>query len=70
MRDIYKLLERSWKVTVAHTYREGNKCVDAIANHALSLSQGLHILENPPGSVSRIMMDDIVGVSFSRRCIG
>ena len=62
-------LVRNWEVTVAHTYREGNRCVDAMANYALSLPQGLHILENPSVFVSCIMIDDIVGVSFSCCCI-
>ena len=35
-------------------------CVNAIANHALSLSQGLYILGNALRFASRIMMDDII----------
>ena len=69
VRDINNLLERNWEVLVAHTYREGNRCFDAMTNHALSLPQGLHILDSPPESVSHIMMEDIIGVSFLRSCI-
>ena len=69
VKDINKLLERNWEVIVAHTYREGNRCAEAMANHALSLPQGLHILENPLEFVSRIMMEDIVGLSFPRSYI-
>ena len=40
-----------------------------MANHALSLPQGLHILDSLPKSVSRIMIEDIIGVSFPCSCI-
>ena len=45
---------------LVHTYREENMCVDVITNYVLSLSQGLYILSNSLGLVSRIMMNDIV----------
>ena len=43
--EINQILDRRWEVEIVHIYREGNRCVDAIVNHALSLPQGLHILE-------------------------
>lgn len=69
VRDIHNLLERNWEVNVTHTYMEDNRCADAMANHALSLPQRLHILGNPSGAISRIMTEDIAGISFHRRCI-
>jgi hypothetical protein len=31
-RQIWKLLDLDWTVEISHTYREANKCADALAN--------------------------------------
>ena len=68
-RDINKLLNKEWKIKIAHNYRERNRCADAIANHVFSLPQGLHILEDLPDEVKKILLQDIVGVSFPKSCM-
>ena len=68
-RDINKLLNKEWEVKIAHIYRKGNRCTDAIANHVFSLPQGLNILEDLPDDVKKILLQDIVGVSFPRSCM-
>ena len=69
VRDINRRLNRRWEVKIAHIYSESNRCVDIIANHALSLSQGLHILDCLPTTVRKIVLEDIMGISFPRSCI-
>ena len=69
VRDIKRMLNRSWEIKFAHIYREGNRCADAIANHALFLPQGLYILDELPHAVRKILMEDIMGVCFPRFCI-
>ena len=64
VRDINKLLNRRWEVKIAHIYREGNRYTDAIAHHALSLLQGLHIPEGLPANVRKILLEDIMEISF------
>ncbi|MBA0874746.1 hypothetical protein Goshw_021418 [Gossypium schwendimanii] len=34
VRDVGRLLRRSWEVQIVHAYREGNQASDALANHA------------------------------------
>ena len=46
-----------------------NRIPSAIANHAFSLPQGLHIIDELPDAVKKILMEDIVGVCFPRFCI-
>lgn len=57
---------RDWVVRFSHIFREGNKVVDSLANFAFSLELGLHCLDNPPPISSRLMLDDLRGVSFPR----
>jgi ribonuclease HI len=40
-RQIWKLLDLDWTVEIAHTYREANKCADALANLGCSLDYDL-----------------------------
>ena len=69
VKDINKLLDRRWEVKIAHIYREGNRCADTISNYALSLPQGLHILEDLPNAVKKILIEDIEGITFPCSCI-
>ena len=69
VRDINQLLDRRWEVKIIQIYKESNRCADAIANHALSLSQGLHIWEDLPNVVMKILIEDIEKVSFPCSCI-
>ncbi|KAI9118879.1 hypothetical protein K1719_010324 [Acacia pycnantha] len=43
---IQGLLNRDWRVTVIHVYREGNKCADFLATYALKPIEGIHFLQN------------------------
>jgi 3-mercaptopyruvate sulfurtransferase SseA len=36
-KRIWKLLDMDWTIEISHTYREANKCADAMANLGCSL---------------------------------
>lgn len=57
---------RDWVVKFSHVYRKGNKVADSLANFAFSLDLGVHLLDSPPIISSRLLLDDVMGVSFPR----
>jgi len=64
---IQEILRREWHTQVIHTWREGNKCVDWLANFSLSLnSWNLVALESSPDELQSLMFDDISGARMPR----
>lgn len=55
------LIARDWVVHFKHTYREGNRVVDWLANHALNLSLGLHCLSQ---LALGVLQSALVGLTF------
>lgn len=68
LREIRKLLRLVWEVKVVHVYREANRCADAMAALGATPSQGLIIYENPPESVGRLVLADMMG-AFAPRLV-
>jgi len=67
VKRIRQLLSLSWTVKITHTWREGNKSADWLANFSISMdSLDFHILENPPSELQSLLFDDISGVCMSR----
>lgn len=60
------LASPDWKTFISHVYREGNRAADWLANHGVSQSCSLHLYNNPPPLLSRILVEDIQGVAFPR----
>ncbi|OMP01704.1 reverse transcriptase [Corchorus capsularis] len=54
--DIRSLLNREWRCTLQHIYREGNFCADWLANAACSLDEELELIANPPDDM-RMLLD-------------
>jgi hypothetical protein len=49
VRHIRQLLQLNWQVHLSHTWREGNRSVDWLANFNYTLSSfSVHFLESPP----------------------
>jgi ribonuclease HI len=67
VRRIQEILQRDWHTQVIHTWREGNRCADWLANFSLSLdSWNLVVLESPPNGLQRLIYDDISGACMPR----
>ncbi|GAU15867.1 hypothetical protein TSUD_40880 [Trifolium subterraneum] len=67
VRRIRDLKSMNWQVHINHTWREGNKSTDWLANFSLSLNSfELHVLEAPPRDLKRLLFDDISGACIPR----
>ncbi|CAL1380726.1 unnamed protein product [Linum trigynum] len=66
---IRRLLSQNWVVQLVHTYREGNRVADWLSKHSLVYPFGTCELTSPPRELERLLREDIIGVSFSRRVI-
>lgn len=60
------MLAREWPIAWKHVYREANRAVDWITNHASTLSLGLTRLDSPPLVVLTISYNDVKGVAPPR----
>jgi len=67
VQRIRKLLALDWRVQFRHTWREGNRCADWLANFSFFLdSFNFIIMENPSNELCRLLFDDISGASMPR----
>lgn len=67
VQRIRKLLVLDWQVRFRHTWREGNRCADWLANFSFSLdSFNCIIMENPSSELRRLLFDDISDASMPR----
>ncbi|KAF7801705.1 ribonuclease H [Senna tora] len=64
VNDIRNLLAKDWEVKLAHTFREGNRVADAIANFAQKLPFGDIVLDHPPSICNIPLHDDIKRVGL------
>ncbi|RHN63570.1 putative ribonuclease H-like domain-containing protein [Medicago truncatula] len=64
---IRQLLSLSWIVKITHTWREGNRSADWLANFSISMDfLDFHILETPPSELQSLLVDDIIGACMPR----
>ncbi|KAK2995401.1 hypothetical protein RJ640_029033 [Escallonia rubra] len=66
IRECKKLLNQDWNCQVMHSFREGNKAADWLANLGLSIPLGYQELENVPSRLEEILRNDVRGVSDPR----
>ncbi|CAJ2679356.1 unnamed protein product [Trifolium pratense] len=52
VKQIWRLLDMNWEVEVSHTYREANKCADALANLGCSLANEIVFYDRCPSHIS------------------
>lgn len=50
-----------------HIFREGNQCADFLVNLGQNTTQGLSILDHPPGDLNELLQRDASGIATSRR---
>ncbi|GAU45178.1 hypothetical protein TSUD_178710 [Trifolium subterraneum] len=67
VRRIRNLLALDWQVQVRHTWREGNRSADWLANYSLSMdSFSCSIVESPPSELRTLLFDDVFGACMPR----
>jgi ribonuclease HI len=67
IRRIRDLKTLDWQVQINHTWREGNRSADWLANFSLTLdSFDLHIVETPPRELRSLIFDDLSGACMPR----
>ncbi|CAN0926089.1 Putative ribonuclease H protein At1g65750, partial [Linum grandiflorum] len=67
IEEARELFSRDWSLHVIHTFREGNKAADRLANHGHSLSFGFHPIHILPREVFDCIRTDSMGVYFPRQ---
>jgi hypothetical protein len=55
-----RLLALDWEVVISHTYREANKCVDALANYGCSMDNEIIYFDRCPSSISNLLLFDVL----------
>ncbi|GAU33771.1 hypothetical protein TSUD_393330 [Trifolium subterraneum] len=67
IRRIKGLIDFDWQIQFKHTWREGNRNTDWLANHSLVHSSfDVISLETPPRELQSILFDDISGACMPR----
>lgn len=61
--EICRLLNDGWSVRVSHIYREGNACVDALANLAYNMEVDVLMYEQPPAQLTSLLLSDVIRVT-------
>jgi hypothetical protein len=57
-----------WQVEINHTWREGNKSVDWLANFSLALNFfDLYVIKTPTRELISLIFDDISGTCMPQR---
>ncbi|MCH88942.1 ribonuclease H protein [Trifolium medium] len=67
VRRIRNLLALNWHVQFCHTWREGNRCADWLANFSLSLDSSVCVrMETSPSELRKFLFDDFSGACMPR----
>jgi ribonuclease HI len=66
LQQIWKLLDLDWDVEISHSYREANRCADALATTGCSLSNSILIYDDCPSFISSIVLADRLGITIPR----
>lgn len=68
-RLIFRILDwkkKDWQVIFSHTYREGNRCADWLANWSFHHQElGTVMINHPPIELATIFSSDLAGASLS-----
>ncbi|GAU34270.1 hypothetical protein TSUD_321160 [Trifolium subterraneum] len=66
LKQIWQLLELDWVVVVSYTYREANKCADALANLGCTLDCKVEFYDACPAIVRDVYQYDLIGNTTPR----
>jgi ribonuclease HI len=66
VQQIWKLLDWDWEIEISHSYREANKCADALANVGCSLGREILFYDVCPPFLSSLLLEDNLGITTPR----
>ncbi|MCI30277.1 putative non-LTR retroelement reverse transcriptase, partial [Trifolium medium] len=66
VKNIRRLLDLTWEVTVKHSYRVANACADALANIGCSLDYNTVFYDAPPIHIRHLLEADALGITTPR----
>jgi ribonuclease HI len=66
VKQIKMMLEQEWSVEISHSYREANKCADALATLGCSLSYDIVVFDSCPEFLRELYLADIQGSAAPR----
>ncbi|GAU17063.1 hypothetical protein TSUD_105620 [Trifolium subterraneum] len=66
LQNIKDILARDWRVTVAHTLREGNACADYLAKFGAQNIKVFSTMTTPPDGMNLLLLADASGTWFTR----
>jgi hypothetical protein len=66
VQKIRQMLALDWEVVVHHSYRESNKCADALANIGSKLGYGSVVYDRCPTQLSSLLLADMMEISIPR----
>ncbi|CAJ2663874.1 unnamed protein product, partial [Trifolium pratense] len=61
VKSIGRLLDEQWEVKISHSYRETNKCADALASMGCILDCNIVFFETCPSSIKNLFSADVMG---------
>jgi ribonuclease HI len=66
VEQISKMMSLDWEVEVRHTYREANKCADALANYGCMSRVDIQFFTCCPDFIKELFVADSLGISTPR----
>lgn len=67
LHEIPELLDApDWRVSVAHVFREANRCADHLANEGHAVPFGWKLFDRASPSLALILKEDAIGCSMPR----
>ncbi|CAL5436221.1 unnamed protein product [Camellia sinensis] len=61
-----KALHQRTECTIAHIYREGNKCADELARLRVDQAEDFEVYEDPPQTLGPFLVADMIGIMYER----
>jgi ribonuclease HI len=61
VKNIRRLLDSDWEVIVSHSYREANKCADALATYGCSLDRNIMFFYRCSSQISQLLLAGVTG---------
>ncbi|KAK7267484.1 hypothetical protein RIF29_20158 [Crotalaria pallida] len=66
LQRVLLMLQRQWEVEIIHNFREGNRCVDFLANLSFKMDYGIQEITNPDAELRFIIFQDYSGTAMPR----
>ncbi|CAJ2664280.1 unnamed protein product [Trifolium pratense] len=66
VQQIRRFLELDWEIKICHSYREANKCADALANIGCQQESTLMIYEHCLAQLSSLLLADVMEIATPR----